>query len=181
MACHSWNHRRSPRHDASGLSREYAPGQRRLGAGHWRGGRRLPGPTFGIVGATAWAIDVLASAVPVRLVDIPGASRSLGIADAHVAVPARGPRPRSWNCPRRRCESPARTCRSAAAALRLLPSWLLNLALRRMAKKSRERLDGALLPPLGVRPGPPRLPLKALSRFRTYVGLRSSKAASVRW
>ena len=178
VACHSWNHRR-----ILGMTPQSFRENTRLGkdALEQATGAAVVGfraPTFSIVRETAWALDVLAelgflydsSIFPVH-------HDRYGIADA-----PRGPflaRGAAYEI----LELPPATLRVAGQNLpiggggyfRLLPSWLLNLALRRWQRNPANGSTMLYFHPWEFDPDQPRLPLKALSRFRTYVGLRSSK------
>jgi hypothetical protein len=58
---------------------------------------------------------------------------------------------------------------------RLLPSPLLNLALTWSRRDPQTRVTMLYFHPWDFDSGQPRLPLKGLQRFRTYVGLRHSQ------
>lgn len=59
---------------------------------------------------------------------------------------------------------------------RLLPSPLMRLALSHSRRDPQSRATVLYFHPWEFDPDQPRLPLKRLSRFRTYVGIRRSRA-----
>jgi polysaccharide deacetylase family protein (PEP-CTERM system associated) len=135
-------------------------------------------PTFSLVRQTAWALDVLAelgflydsSIYPVRhdRYGVPDAPRGPFLAQgAHGEI----------------LELPPATLRAAGINLpiggggyfRLLPSPLMRRAL---ALSRRDPGCGATVlyfHPWEFDPDQPRLPMKRLNRFRTYVGIRHSR------
>jgi polysaccharide deacetylase family protein (PEP-CTERM system associated) len=135
-------------------------------------------PTFSVTRETAWAIDLLAEAglrydssiYPVR-------HDRYGVPDApRVPFLARGPE-------RAILELPPATLAFCGANLpvggggyfRLLPLWLMELALAQVNRAFSPAVTMLYFHPWEFDPDQPRLPLGALSRFRTYVGTRTSR------
>lgn len=178
VASHSWDHRRvhhlTPATFRDDLRRTRDTFQQLTGAPVV--GYRAP--TFSIVRQTAWAIDVLAeegllydsSIYPVRhdRYGVPDAPRApflvrstgasilelppalLRVLGAH--VPAGG-----------------------GGYFRLLPLLVLERALRQVRRDCRPAVAMLYFHPWEFDPTQPRLPLRRLSKFRTYVGLRRSR------
>jgi polysaccharide deacetylase family protein (PEP-CTERM system associated) len=136
-------------------------------------------PTFSLVRQTAWALDVLAelgllydsSIYPVRhdRYGIPEAPRGPFLAQGSrneiLELPPATVRVGGVNVPV-----------GGGGYFRLLPWPLMKLAL---ARSRRDRQSGATVlyvHPWEFDPDQPRLPLKPLNRFRTYVGIRRSRS-----
>jgi polysaccharide deacetylase family protein (PEP-CTERM system associated) len=178
VASHGWDHRRihrmTPAHFREDLRR--ARGSLEDVTGAPVVGYRAP--TFSITRETAWAIDLLAEAglrydssvYPVRhdRYGVPGAPR--------VPFLARG-RERAL------LELPPATLAICGANLpvggggyfRLLPLWLMELALAQVKRDYRRAVTVLYFHPWEFDPDQPRLPLGALGRFRTYAGTRTSR------
>jgi polysaccharide deacetylase family protein (PEP-CTERM system associated) len=177
VASHSWDHRRihhlTPTSFAEDLRRskdalEQVTGQAVIG---------YRAPTFSIVRQTGWAIDVLAhegfrydsSIFPVchDRYGIPGAPRVPFIAKGkeHTLL-----------------ELPPATLQFAGATLpiggggyfRLLPLFLMEMALRQLCTNGFPRVATLYFHPWEFDPIQARLPLRRLNAFRTYVGLLAS-------
>jgi polysaccharide deacetylase family protein (PEP-CTERM system associated) len=178
VASHGWDHRRihemSPRSfredvRTSKEALEQAAGAAILG---------YRAPTFSVVRKTAWALDILAesgllydsSIYPVHhdRYGIPNAPRGPFL--------AQGPQSEILELP----PASLRVARvnlpiGGGGYFRLLPSFLMRLAL---SVSRRDHQCGATIlyfHPWEFDPDQPRLPLKRLSRFRTYVGIRFSR------
>jgi polysaccharide deacetylase family protein (PEP-CTERM system associated) len=134
-------------------------------------------PTFSVVPRTAWAIDVLAdegfrydsSIYPVRhdRYGVPRAPRAPFL--------VRGP-------DRELLEIPPLTLRlprlnlpvGGGGYFRLLPVRLVEWALRQVSRSCQPAVAMLYFHPWEFDPEQPRLPLRGLNRFRTYVGLASN-------
>jgi polysaccharide deacetylase family protein (PEP-CTERM system associated) len=135
-------------------------------------------PTFSLVAQTAWAVDVLAeegfgydsSIYPVR--------------HDRYGVP-RAPRAPFWVRGEEReiLEIPPATLRvlrtkvpiGGGGYFRLLPVALLERALYQVGRDCRPAVAMLYFHPWEFDPLQPRLPLRGLNRFRTYVGLSSNR------
>jgi polysaccharide deacetylase family protein (PEP-CTERM system associated) len=132
-------------------------------------------PTFSVTRQTAWALDVLAEAgltydssiYPVwhDRYGVPRAPRTpfraAGPRHALLELPPATLRLGGWNLPV-----------GGGGYFRLLPSFLLGLALRQVRLQGRPPVAMLYFHPWEFDPGQPRLPMRWLNRFRTYVGLR---------
>jgi polysaccharide deacetylase family protein (PEP-CTERM system associated) len=178
VASHGWDHRRILAMDPEGFREDLRRSREAL---EQAGGSAVVGyraPTFSLVRRTAWALDILAelgflydsSIYPVRhdRYGIPEAPRGPFV--------AQGTRYEIL-------EIPPATVRVAGVRIpiggggyfRLLPWPLMRTAL---AASRRDRSTGATMlyfHPWEFDPDQPRLPLKRVSSFRTYVGIRRSR------
>jgi polysaccharide deacetylase family protein (PEP-CTERM system associated) len=178
VASHSWDHRRVHRLTPEEFREDVRRG---TGAIEDVTGAAVAGyraPTFSVTRETAWAIDVLAelglrydsSVYPVRhdRYGVPGAPRA--------PFRARG-RERSL------LEIPMATLRVGGANVpvggggyfRLLPLWLMERAFAQVRRCCDPPVTMLYFHPWEFDPDQPRLPLGRLSRFRTYVGTRTSR------
>ncbi len=135
-------------------------------------------PTFSIVRQTAWAIDVLgeagflydSSVYPVRhdRYGIPQAPRApffaQGRAHAMLELPPATLRLLGVNVPV-----------GGGGYFRLLPLLVMRHALRQTLRDCTPRVAMIYFHPWEFDPGQPRLPLRHLNRFRTYVGLTRTR------
>ena len=173
---HSWDHRRVHRFDARGFAEDLRITKDALeqDAGCQVFGFRAP--TFSITRETGWALDVLAesgyvydsSIYPVRhdRYGIPDAPRS-----PFVAV---GPGGGSM------LELPPVTYRMMRQNLpvggggyfRLFPLWVTQRSIQQMIATTAPPVAMLYFHPWEFDAGQPRLPLKRISRFRTYVGVK---------
>ena len=132
-------------------------------------------PTFSIVERTAWALDVLAeegflydsSIYPVRhdRYGVPHAPRSPFLAVGPgggeiLEMPPATLRVRSANLPA-----------GGGGYFRLFPTVVVERAIRQARRDGRPPLAMLYFHPWEFDPEQPRLPLRRLSRFRTYVGI----------
>jgi polysaccharide deacetylase family protein (PEP-CTERM system associated) len=135
-------------------------------------------PTFSVVRRTAWALDVMAergllydsSIYPVRhdRYGVPGACRGPFVAQG---------------MKRSIMELPPATLRLAQSRIpvggggyfRLLPLAVLERALAQTHRECRPPVAVLYFHPWEFDPEQPRLPLRRLSRFRTYVGIDRSR------
>lgn len=178
IASHSWDHRRVMRFspetfredlDASKDALEQTSGQRVIG---------FRAPTFSIMRQTAWAIDVLAEAgFEYDSSIFPVKHDRYGVPDApRTPFTVHGPT-------REMLELPPVTWRkfgynipaAGGGYFRLFPSSIMRAGIRQI-----QRTPGGF-PILYFHPwefdvDQPKLPLGRASRFRTYVGIKKSKA-----
>jgi polysaccharide deacetylase family protein (PEP-CTERM system associated) len=178
VASHGWNHRRIHDMNPETFREDVRKSRDALeqACGAEVVGYRAP--TFSVVRKTAWALDVLAelgilydsSIYPVR-------HDRYGISDApRGPFIARGSRFEIL-------EIPPATLRFAGVNVpvggggyfRLLPLPLTKLALSLSRRDSRSGATVLYFHPWEFDPNQPRLPLKGLNRFRTYVGIRYSQ------
>lgn len=179
VASHSWSHRRV--HTMS--RQEFREDVHRSKAaledltGDAVVGYRAP--TFSITKQTAWALDVLSdlgmrydsSIFPVRhdRYGVPRAPRfpflARGESASILELPPATLRLRRLNVPV-----------GGGGYFRLLPLGALELACRQLSQAASPNVATVYFHPWEFDPGQPRLPLKPLSRFRTYVGTNRSRA-----
>jgi len=180
VASHGWDHRRILAMDRDAFRRDLAQSKDALEqvAGAAVLGYRAP--TFSLVRTTAWAVDVLAEAgllydssiYPVRhdRYGVPTAPRAPFL--------ARGPGGGTI------LELPPATLRLPGLNLpvggggyfRLLPPALMERALAQVRTACRPAVATLYFHPWEFDPEGPRLPLRPLSRLRTYVGVGRSRA-----
>jgi polysaccharide deacetylase family protein (PEP-CTERM system associated) len=178
VASHGWDHRRILAMDPQGFREDLRKSKDAL---EQAGSAAVVGyraPTFSLVRATAWALDVLgdlgfqydSSIYPVH-------HDRYGIPDA-----PRGPF-MAQGSRHEILEIPPATVRVAGANLpvggggyfRLLPGPLMRMALSRSRRDPSVGATMLYFHPWEFDPDQPRLPLKRLSGFRTYVGIRRSR------
>ena len=135
-------------------------------------------PTFSIVRRTAWAIDVLAelgflydsSIYPVRhdRYGVPDAPRSPyvveGPSNSLLEIP-----PLTWRLPGVNLPT------AGGGYFRLFPPFVMECAIRQAQRSSPHPATMLYFHPWEFDPDQPRLPLRRLSRFRTYVGIKTSR------
>ena len=140
-------------------------------------------PTFSLVRKTAWALDVLAelgflydsSIYPVRhdRYGVPDAPRgpflARGARHEILEIPPATVRIGGVNVPV-----------GGGGYFRLLPWPLMKLALSLSRRDPQSGATVLYFHPWEFDPDQPRLPLKRLSRFRTYVGIRHSRSRLTR-
>jgi len=179
VGSHSWDHRRVHHFTPHSFREDLLRSKEALEDVTGEAVRGFRAPTFSITRDTAWAIDVLAdcgfvydsSIFPVR-------HDRYGIPDA--------PRTPFWAVGRDRelLELPPLTYRLAGINLpvagggyfRLFPLSLLRAGLRQAGRLSRPVVPMLYFHPWEFDPDQPRLPLRRLSRWRTYVGIRRTTA-----
>jgi polysaccharide deacetylase family protein (PEP-CTERM system associated) len=179
IAGHGWDHKRVHRFTPATFLEDL---KRCRGALEQVTGEAVLGyraPTFSIVRETAWAIDVLVEAGLVYDSSIyPVRHDRYGISQA-----PRGPffaQGREHSI----LELPPATLRimgtnfpvGGGGYFRLLPLGLFRRALRRSLEECRPRVATIYFHPWEFDPDQPRLPLRALSKVRTYVGITRTKA-----
>jgi polysaccharide deacetylase family protein (PEP-CTERM system associated) len=135
-------------------------------------------PTFSILRETSWAIDILAdlgmrydsSIYPVRhdRYGIAAAPRAPFIAQssshALIELPPATWRILGMNVPV-----------GGGGSFRLFPLWFMKQGLRQLRNLGGTRVAMLYFHPWEFDPDQPRLPLGRLARFRTYVGIKSSR------
>ncbi len=183
VASHGWSHRRILAMDAPGFREDV---RRSKVALEQAGGAAVVGyraPTFSLVRKTAWALDILgdlgflydSSIYPVRhdRYGIPDAPRGPFLAQGArheiLEIPPATLRLAGLNVPI-----------GGGGYFRLLPGPLMRAALW---LSRRDPSTGATLlyfHPWEFDPDQPRLPLKLVSGFRTYVGIRHSRSRLAR-
>jgi polysaccharide deacetylase family protein (PEP-CTERM system associated) len=178
VASHSWDHRRIHRFDAASFRDDL---RRSMDALQQVTGQAVVGfraPTFSLMRETAWGVDVLAEAglrydssiFPVRhdrygVADAPRfpfllQGRSRTILELPPVTLGLG----NYNLPA-----------AGGGYFRLFPPAILHAAARQTWRQSRST-PVLYFHPWEFDPHQPQLPLKPLSRFRTYVGIPRSRA-----
>lgn len=178
VASHGWDHRRilvmEPASFRDDLRRSREALEQASGAPVV--GYRAP--TFSLVRKTAWALDVLAelgfeydsSIYPVRhdRYGIPDAPRgpflARGTRHEILEIPPATVRIGGVNVPM-----------GGGGYFRLLPGPLMKLALALSRRDPQSRATVLYFHPWEFDPDQPRLPLKRLNSFRTYVGMRRTR------
>lgn len=177
VASHGWDHRRVLDMDPGQFREDLRSARDALeqAAGGPVFGYRAP--TFSIVPRTAWAIDALADAgllydssiFPVRhdRYGIPSAPRFPFLAQGPtrdlLELPPATWRLGSWNLPA-----------AGGGYFRLFPPAVLRATLRQMTRTVAYPVSMLYFHPWEFDPDQPRLPLRRLNRFRTYVGVRGN-------
>jgi polysaccharide deacetylase family protein (PEP-CTERM system associated) len=174
VGSHSWDHRRvhrfTPESFREDLVRSKDALEQAIGAPVW--GFRAP--TFSVVRETGWAVDVLAECDFVYDSSVfPVQHDRYGIPDA-----PRGPF-RAVGREREILELPPMTYRVAGVNLpvagggyfRLFPLAMMKAGLRQVARSQPPAVGMLYFHPWEFDPDQPRLALKRLSRWRTYVGI----------
>lgn len=179
VASHGWDHRRVLEMNPASFREDVRKSKDALEqvTGDAVVGYRAP--TFSVVRRTNWALDVLAelgmlydsSIYPVRhdRYGVPGAPRAPFL--------ARG-------CERQILEIPPATLRlggvnapvGGGGYFRLLPLFLMEWAIAQVRRDVRPAVAMLYFHPWEFDPGQPRLPLRNVSRFRTYVGITRSQS-----
>jgi polysaccharide deacetylase family protein (PEP-CTERM system associated) len=174
VGSHSWDHRRVHRFTPEAFREDLRTSKDALEQATGAPVLGFRAPTFSVVKETGWAVDVLAdcgfeydsSIFPVRhdRYGIPDAPRG-----PFIAVGRR----------REILELPPLTYRAAGLNLpvagggyfRLFPLFMMRAGLRQAARGESPQVGMLYFHPWEFDPGQPRLPLKGLSRWRTYVGV----------
>jgi polysaccharide deacetylase family protein (PEP-CTERM system associated) len=178
VASHGWDHRRLHHHTPQTFREDVRQSKDALEQiiGAPVVGYRAP--TFSVVRQTAWAVDVLlelgmlydSSIYPVR-------HDRYGVADAPrwpfrvscgagelLELPPMSWRVLGLNLPL-----------GGGGYFRLLPSWMMEAALDQVRRQGQPSVAMLYFHPWEFDPEQRRLPLRGLNRFRTYVGMRSSR------
>jgi polysaccharide deacetylase family protein (PEP-CTERM system associated) len=175
VGSHSWDHQRVHRFTPASFREDLMRSKDALEQATGAAVYGFRAPTFSVVRETGWAVDVLAecgfaydsSIFPVR-------HDRYGIPDA-----PRGPF-RAVGREREILELPPATYRVAGFNLpvagggyfRLFPLAVMRAGLRQTARSPRPAVGMLYFHPWEFDPDQPRLPLKPVSRWRTYVGVR---------
>jgi polysaccharide deacetylase family protein (PEP-CTERM system associated) len=180
IGAHSWDHRRVHRFHPRTFVDDLVKTKSALEDASGMPVFGFRAPTFSIMHETAWGIDALVKAgyaydssiYPVRhdRYGVPDAPRSPFV----VIGPGGG----------EMLELPPVTYRMMGQNLpiagggyfRLLPLWVTRAALREQIRSTTPPVAMMYFHPWEFDPGQPKLPLKRLSRFRTYVGIGRSMA-----
>jgi len=183
VASHGWDHRRLHQLSPATFREDLRLSKDALEQAAGAPVRGYRAPTFSLVPQTAWAIDVLAEAdflydssiYPVRhdRYGIPTAPRGPFVLQGRereiLEIPPATIRLRGLNLPI-----------GGGGYFRLLPSALMRGALNRSRRDPETGATMLYFHPWEFDPEQPRLPLKRLNRFRTYVGLRRSRTRLAR-
>jgi polysaccharide deacetylase family protein (PEP-CTERM system associated) len=177
IASHSWDHQRLHNHSPASFREDVRKSKEALEdvTGQEVVGYRAP--TFSLVRQTGWAIDILAelgmhydsSIFPVwhDRYGIPSAPRVPFIAQGTSHSILEFP-PATWRL--LRTNIPV----GGGGYFRLLPRVFMKLALRQM-RRANPAVAMLYFHPWEFDPDQARLPLRRMSSFRTYVGLRNSR------
>ena len=178
IACHGHGHDRLCRLDRRAFAEDVSCAKQVL---EQASGQRIIGyraPTFSLVPATAWAVDVLieqgfaydSSVQPIRhpQYGVPGAPRW-----PYRLVGADGTRlvelpPLSWQI------GPLRLPVAGGGYFRLFPLRFMLAGIRQAHRAGQPAM--LYFHPWELDPDQPRLPLTGLSRWRTYVGLNRTRS-----
>ena len=179
VGSHSWDHRRAHRFDPAGFRADLLASKDALEQATGAPVFGFRAPTFSVTRETGWAVDVLAecgfeydsSIFPVR-------HDRYGIPDApRVPFIAQGRE-------REILELPPLTYRVAGVNLpvagggyfRLFPLAVMRAGLRQAARSDAPNVGMLYFHPWEFDPDQPKLPLKRLARWRTYVGVGKTTA-----
>lgn len=177
VASHGWDHRRVLAMDPGSFREDVRRSKEALEQATGAGVVGYRAPTFSVVRRTAWALDVLAglgmlydsSIYPVRhdRYGVPGAPRwpfmARGDGRAILEIPPATLRVLGSNLPS-----------GGGGYFRLLPPALTRRALAQAAG-GRPAVAMLYFHPWEFDPDQPRLPLRGIGRFRTYVGTSRSR------
>ena len=182
VASHSYDHRRAHVHTPASFREDV---RRSIGVLSDVTGEAVRGyraPTFSVVRQTAWALDVLAglgleydsSVYPVRhdRYGVPDAPRCPFLARGEegeiLELPPATLRLRGVNVPM-----------GGGGYFRLFPLWMIEAAMLQSARECSPHVAMVYFHPWEFDPGQPRLPLRPLSRYRTYVGTNRTRGRLV--
>jgi polysaccharide deacetylase family protein (PEP-CTERM system associated) len=178
VASHSWDHRRVHRFTPDGFREDVRRSKDTLEQVTGEAVVGYRAPTFSIMPETAWAVDVLAE---------------LGMVYDSSIYPVRQDRYGWPQAPRAPFLAQGRGCRllelppaslrclgvnvptGGGGYFRLFPLWVLYRTLRQVERTASPAVAMLYFHPWEFDPDQPRLPLPAVSRFRTYVGLRRTR------
>ncbi len=183
VASHGWDHRRLHQLSPASFREDLRLSKDALEQAAGAPVRGYRAPTFSLVPQTAWAIDVLAeskffydsSIYPVRhdRYGVPTAPRGPFVLQGRegevLEIPPATARLGGLNLPI-----------GGGGYFRLLPSALMRRALDHSRRDPDTGATMLYFHPWEFDPDQPRLPLKRLNKFRTYVGLRRSRARLAR-
>jgi polysaccharide deacetylase family protein (PEP-CTERM system associated) len=175
VGSHSWDHRRVHRFTPASFREDLLRSKDALEQATGGEVSGFRAPTFSIVRETGWAVDVLAecgfaydsSVFPVRhdrygIPDAPrGPFRAVGRDREILELPLVTYRVAGFNMPV-----------AGGGYFRLFPLAVMRAGLRQVAQADPPAVGMMYFHPWEFDPDQPRLPLKRLSRWRTYVGIR---------
>ncbi len=178
VASHSWDHRRVHHFSAATFREDVRLSQDALQQVTGEAVVGFRAPTFSVVRQTAWALDVLAelgmrydsSIYPVRhdRYGVPDAPRgpflARGTSASILELPPATLRCLGMNLPA-----------GGGGYFRLLPLAVLERAIAQTGRDVAPPVTVLYFHPWEFDPRQARLPLRAVSRFRTYVGLHRSR------
>jgi polysaccharide deacetylase family protein (PEP-CTERM system associated) len=179
VASHSWDHRRVHQFTPDTFREDVRTSKDALEQATGEPVVGYRAPTFSVVRQTAWALDVLAelgmlydsSIYPVRhdRYGVPDAPRAPFLARGRereiLEIPPATLRIRRLNLPV-----------GGGGYFRLLPLSLMLQALRQVGRECSPPVGMLYFHPWEFDPAQPRLPLRGVSRFRTYVGIRRTRS-----
>jgi polysaccharide deacetylase family protein (PEP-CTERM system associated) len=178
IACHGWDHRRLHVLNPTSFREDLRKSKDALEQASGAPVVGYRAPTFSLVRDTAWAIDVLvesgmkydSSIYPVRhdRYGVPAAPRCpfMARANSHgiIELPPLTFRVLGWNLPV-----------GGGGYFRVFPLSLMRRGLLQAARQSSPAVAMLYFHPWEFDPDQWRLPLKWVSRFRTYAGIRRAK------
>ena len=178
VASHGWGHERLHRLTPASFREDLRRSKEALEDVTGREVLGYRAPTFSIVRRTAWAVDVLAelgflydsSIYPVRhdRYGVPEAPRSPYLVQGRTGEILEIP-PLTWRLPG--VTVPA----AGGGYFRMFPPFVMEQAIRRAPRSGSRPAAMLYFHPWEFDPEQPRLPLRPLSRFRTYVGIKTSR------
>jgi polysaccharide deacetylase family protein (PEP-CTERM system associated) len=174
VGSHSWDHRRVHRFTPESFREDVRRGKDALEQVTGAAVQGYRAPTFSVVRETGWAVDVLAecgiaydsSVFPVRhdrygIPDAPrGPFRALGREREILELPPVTYRVAGFNLPV-----------AGGGYFRLFPLAMMRAGLRQVARSRPPSVGMLYFHPWEFDPDQPRLPLKRVPRWRTYVGI----------
>jgi polysaccharide deacetylase family protein (PEP-CTERM system associated) len=177
VGSHGWDHQRVHRFTPETFAADL---QQSIAALEDASGVRVRGyraPTFSVMGTTAWAAGVLAqsgldydtSIFPVRhdRYGVPEAPRTPFVLASDAGSILELP-PATWRVAGQNLPV------AGGGYFRLFPPAVMRAGLRQLATSTAPPVGMLYFHPWEFDPGQPELPLKRLSKFRTYVGIRRS-------
>ncbi len=183
VGSHSWDHRRVHRFSPGSFRDDLRTSKDALEQVTGSAVFGFRAPTFSVMRETGWAIDVLAecgfeydsSIFPVRhdRYGIPDAPRvpfiALGREREILELPPLTYRIAGMNLPV-----------AGGGYFRLFPLFVMRAGLRRAARSAVPQVGMLYFHPWEFDPDQPKLPLKRLARWRTYIGVRKTTARLAR-
>lgn len=183
VASHGWDHRRLHQLSPASFREDLRLSKDAIEQAAGAPIRGYRAPTFSLVAQTAWAIDILAefdflydsSVYPVRhdRYGVPNAPRGPFMVQGRereiLEIPPATIRLGGLNLPI-----------GGGGYFRLLPSMVMHGALNRSRRDPETGATMLYFHPWEFDPEQPRLPLKSMNRFRTYVGVKRSRARLAR-
>lgn len=177
IGSHSHDHRRVNRFTPESFAEDLRTSKDRLEQAGGRAVRGFRAPTFSVMRETAWAIDVLAevgfaydsSIFPVRhdRYGIPDAPRTPFVAVGREREILELP-PATWRILGQNLPV------AGGGYFRLFPPFVMRAGLSQLARRTSPAVGMLYFHPWEFDPDQPKLPLKRLSKWRTYVGIGKS-------